>query len=125
VMMVESKLACEVCGKPVSPERQTDGLKTCAPRCQRRYKAWRDPVLRRAGQLLIAAGGPRKVLWNDHALCARLGIVNKAEASVRLEALARQWGLEIAWTKTGIVRFVAKVTPERKARFLLTPEVKP
>ena len=122
--VLEEKVACRVCGKSVPAERIELDLKTCSSGCQRRLKQWKNPISRRAAQLLVAAGGPERVLWNDRALQERLD-TDKAGASARLEELARAKGLEIAWSRSGYVHFVAKVSPERKARFLLTPEVRP
>lgn len=121
---IEETVACGVCREPVAHERVEQGLKTCGSRCQGRFKNWKDPLHRREGQLLMAAGGPTKVLWNDAALQERLG-TDRAGASQRLEALARAKGLELAWGKEGLIRFAARVTPERRARFLLQREVRP
>ena len=122
--VIEEKVACKVCGRSVTPERIEMDLKTCSRRCQIRYRRWKDPIRLRKGQLLAAAGGPEKVFWNDKALQAKLG-TDRAGASRRLEALARNKGWEISWWHDGHVSCVAPVSPERRVKYLKTPEVRP
>ena len=123
-MSILEEVACKVCRRPVPLELVAAGSKTCgAARCSYRWRRWSDPLERRRGQLVKAAGGPGLLLWNDERLLQRLGL-DRREAGEQLLRLARARGLEVAWRKDGTVLAAARIAPERR-RFLTQPEVRP